>query len=433
MTDKNSHYKILYPWIVWALAASFFYYKYLIQVSPGVMSSELMRDFSLTGAGLGNLAACFFYCYLLMQIPVGILLDKWSPGKITAMAVGVCASGIYFFANSQTLFTAGLSRFLIGLSAAFAAVSCFKLASIWFPPKRFAFVAGLSMTIAMMGAVGGEGPLSVLVTKFGWRQALELIAIPGFVLSLLIWFVIKDKSASTYNENKLVINKNPIKLSTQFTIILKDKQTWILSLYSGLAFAPVSVFGGLWGVSFIQKSYGLSLAEAANLISLIFIGFAIGCPITGWFSDYIGQRKPIMIAGTVMALMSIVAVLYFPIPKAYVSLGLFLFGIGASSFFLCFAMVRELHSLILTGTVLGFMNTFDSICEAVTEPFIGKLLDLHWAGIYENGARVFSISDYHLSLLALPVYLGIALILLVFIEETYCGQKVSVQGDFTKV
>jgi len=421
MYKKNPFSKTMYPWIVWVLAASFFYYKYLIQVSPGVMSNQLMSAYSLTGAGLGNLAACFFYGYLLMQIPVGIILDKWSPGKITSIAAFICASGIFLFANTHSLLTAGFSRFLIGLSASFAAVSCFKLTSIWFPPKRFAFVAGLSMTVAMLGAIGGQGPLSLLITRFGWRHALELIAISGFILSFLIWIVIQDKK--TAHSSDLADKKDELKLITKLNILLKDKQTWLLSLYSGLAFAPVSVFGGLWGVSFIEKAYALDVSESANYVSLIFIGFAIGCPLTGWFSDYIGQRKPIMTLGTTLSLISLSVILYLPLSQGYLIVFLLLFGIGASCFFLCFSMVRELHPIIFTGTVLGFMNTFDSICEAVTEPFIGKLLDLNWTGTYKNGARSFSLNNYHNGLFALCIYIGAAIVLLFFIEETYCKQN----------
>lgn len=419
---KNTYFsKTIYPWIVWVLAASFFYYKYLIQVSPGVMSTQLMSAYSLTGAGLGNLAACFFYGYLLMQIPVGIVLDRWSPGKITSVAVFACALGIFLFANSFALITASLSRFLIGLSASFAAVSCFKLSSLWFPPKRFAFIAGLSMTAAMLGAIGGQAPLSLLVNKLGWRQALELVSVFGFILSFFIWFIIKEKQIAPLSS--LPEEEEHISLMHKLKALLKHKQTWLLSLYSGLAFAPVSVFGGLWGVSFLEKAYLLDVSRSANYISIIFIGFAIGCPLTGWLSDYLGQRKSIMTLGTIIALISLSIIIYLPIPLFLLSIFLFTFGIGASCFFLCFSMIRELHPLMFTGTVLGFMNTFDSICEAVTEPFIGKLLDLNWSGSYINAARSFSVNDYHYSLLALTLYLTIALVLLYFIEETYRKPK----------
>lgn len=405
----------IYPWLVWVLAASFFYYKYLIQVSPGVMSVQLMHDFALSGAGLGNLAACFFYGYLLMQIPVGVLLDRFSTHKITAFAVFTCAVGIYFFAHSYSLEHAELSRFVIGLSASFAAVSCFKLTSIWFPPKRFAFMAGLSMTAAMLGAIGGEGPLLFLINKFNWRHALEIIAVLGFILSVLIWTFIKEKEI---NVTHVAVDK--IAFKDKVRIIIKDKQTWLLSLYSGLAFAPVSVFGGLWGVSFIEKAYMLTKAQAANQVSIIFIGFALGCPLAGWFSDYIGLRKIIMTAGTALAFLSISLVLFMPLSSGALSILLFLFGIGASCFFLCFSMIKELHPLVFTATVLGLMNTFDSICEAITEPFVGKLLDLSWSGAYEHGIRAFSIQDYHYGLLVLPIYYAISLVLLAFIGETYC-------------
>jgi MFS family permease len=418
--NKKSLSTLLYPWLVWALAASFFYYKYLIQVSPSVMSTQLMSAFSLSGAGLGNLAACFFYGYLLMQIPVGILLDKFSPRKITSIAAFICAAGIFWFANTHSATTAGLSRFIIGLSASFAAVSCFKLTSIWFPPKRFALVAGLSMTAAMLGAVGGEGPLSILIDKFEWRHALEIVAIAGFIISALMWIIIRDKETHLPVHTEYGVQE---KFFAKLKILLKDKQTWLLSFYSGLAFAPVSVFGGLWGVSFLQKAYLLNTTEAAHLISLIFIGFAIGCPLTGWFSDYIGRRKPIMTIGTLISLISLAIVIYLPISQLYLSILLFIFGLGASCFFLCFSMIRELHPLVLTATVLGFMNTFDAVCEAVTEPFIGKLLDLNWSGAYVNGARAFSLHDYHLGLSALVIYLGISVVLMAFIEETYCKSR----------
>lgn len=419
MSSKSLHSKILYPWIVWLLAASFFFYKYLIQVSPGVMTSELMSAFSLTGTGFGHLAACFFYGYLIMQIPVGILLDKWDPGKLTAIAFMVCSIGIFMFAQSDNLFTACISRFIIGLSASFAAVACFKLASIWFPPKDFAFIAGLSMTVAMFGAIGGQSPLANLIAHYGWRHALDLIALIGVILSIITWFTIRQKQTST--NTVLDDVKFDLKLTQKLEIILKHRQTWLLSLYSGFAFAPVSVFGGLWGTAFLQEEYQLEVNQASGFISLIFVGFAIGCPITGWISDHIGQRKPIMFIGTLTAFLTLNCIIYLHTSTTILSLFLFLFGIGASCFFLCFSMIRELHPLIFTGTVLGFMNTFDSIFEAITEPFIGILLDFNWHGTLRDGVRVFSVSEYHNGLSALILYLLSSIFILFFIDETYPG------------
>lgn len=420
MQNINSHTQFkFYPWLVWLLAASFFFYKYLLQVSPSVMSEELMRTFQASGAQLGNLAACFFYSYLIMQIPVGILLDRFNPRYLTGTAILISALGVLLFSETSQIMPAYLARWLIGLGAAFAAVSCFKLITIWFPPKRFALLAGLSMTAAMLGAIGGQVPLSILVNNFEWQVAMKIIALPGFILAALFFLFVKDKQNQTTQ-----ILENKFTFKEQMVTILKSKQTWLLSFYSGLAFAPVSVFGGLWGVSFLKQAYHLDATAAASTISFIFIGFAIGCPISGWLSDHIQRRKPLMLIGTIIAIITLSLVLYLPQANIFIlSTLLLIFGLGASCFFLCFSMVREIHSLTLAATVLGFMNTFDSICEALSEPFIGKLLDLGWDGMLNQGARVFSLQDYHLSLSILVLYLVISLGFLVFTRETFCRQK----------
>ena len=83
-------------------------------------------------------------------------------------------------------------------------------------------------------------------------------------------------------------------------------------------------------------------------------------------------------------------------------------------------MIRELFPVFLVATVLGIMNTFDSVCEALFEPFVGALLDYTWDGVAVNGIHQFSLSGYHSALLVLPLSLVLALIMLLFIKETHC-------------
>lgn len=237
-----------YLWIIWTIAACFFFYKYLIQVSPSVMTADLMKAFQVNAAGLGNLSAFYFYSYLFMQIPVGLMLDRYSPRLLTTLAIFVCSISTYIFSQTNTLWLACLSRALMGAGAAFAAVSCFKLAAVWFSPKRFALVSGMFMTAAMLGAVGGQMPLAFLVQHEGWRKALELVSLMGIVLGVVYFLILRDKPAQTQPTQN---SKEPVVQLLRRIIV--NKQAWALSLYSGLAFAPVSVFGGLWGVPFWKR------------------------------------------------------------------------------------------------------------------------------------------------------------------------------------
>jgi MFS family permease len=420
---KQTLLKQFYLCVIWIVSASFLFYKYLIQVSPSVMTQDLMREFHVNGAGLGNLSAFYFYAYLLMQIPVGIMIDRYSPRLLTTAAIFLCSFATFVFSQTDTLWLACLSRALMGAGSAFAAVSCFKLAAVWFTPQRFAFVSGLFMTAAMLGAVGGQMPLAILVQQTSWREALEVIGLIGMVLGVIYYLVLRDKPSQIIH---LDIPKN--KISVILKRILLNQQTWALSLYSGLAFAPVSVFGGLWGVPFLETAYALSRTDAAFAVSCVFMGFAAGAPFWGWFSDYVQRRKPVLFCGTFIALICLLLVLYGThLSLLILIILLFVFGFSASGFFASFAMIREIFSLALAATVIGIMNTFNAAFEALFEPLIGVMLDWGWHGEMINEVPQFSIADYHLSLALLPIALVFALLVLFMIDETYCGTKKSKQ------
>jgi len=82
--------------------------------------------------------------------------------------------------------------------------------------------------------------------------------------------------------------------------------------------------------------------------------------------------------------------------------------------------MREINKLKASGTAIGFINMFNAICGALSEPLIGKLLDMRWDHTMHHGARTFSVADYHHALMALPICMLLALILQLFVKETFC-------------
>src|SRR5215207_1914644 len=112
----------LLPVLGWLTAALFFGYAWVLRVAPSVMVEELMRDFAVGAAVLGNLSAAYFYGYAGMQIPVGLLLDRFGPRRLIAISSLVCAGGCVLFATGGSLATVVAGRFLIGASAAFSLV-----------------------------------------------------------------------------------------------------------------------------------------------------------------------------------------------------------------------------------------------------------------------------------------------------------------------
>lgn len=411
----------VHGWIIWLLSALFMFYKYALEVSPSVMNTTLMGAFNINATALGNLAASYFYAYLILQIPAGLLLDRFGPRITTTLAIALCAFGSLLFARADTLWMASVGRFVTGIGAAFAAVNCLKLIANWFPPRQFAFMTGLMMTVAMLGAVGGQAPLAAFIDAFDWRQAVELIALAGFVLAALFWLIVRDKAPDHKKEKNL--NTSQLSLWEGLKKILRNPQAWWISIYSGFAFAPVMVFGGLWGVSFMSEAFGLTKNISAQAVSMIFIGFAVGAPIFGWYSDWVGKRKGAMFWGTLVAFCALTAVIYLPgLSQFFLGFLLFLFGFAISSFLLCFTMIREITVAALAATAIGFMNAFDALFGAFSDPLTGKFLDLGWDGKLVEGARVFSVSAYKAAFLTLPAYLFISLLTLLKIRETYCKE-----------
>src|SRR3989338_237610 len=105
----------LRAWLIWGICALFMFYKYGLEVSPSIMTGTLMKAFSLDGVQLGNLAASYFYAYLLLQIPAGLLLDRFGPRRVTSAALFVSSVGCFVFASAPSLMIAMLGRFLTGV------------------------------------------------------------------------------------------------------------------------------------------------------------------------------------------------------------------------------------------------------------------------------------------------------------------------------
>lgn len=394
---------ILRSIVIITLSTLFLFYKYLLQIFPGVITDYLMARFSLNGAGLGNLAACFFYAYFLTQLFAGPLTDYWGVRRLCSAAL-LCASiGVFFFAMANAYILVVIGRLLMGVGTAFATVAYLKSTANWCAPRFFALVAGLLTLGVMLGAIFGEAPVAYSITVRGVQHTLLIIALLGFILALCYAIWMRDGQ-----NNKE--QSNISQLWQGLKQIISKKQNWILAIYSGAAFAPLAVFGGLWGTPFLMSAYGLPKTNAASLVSLCYVGFGIGGPLFGWLSDRHGQRIKWMGYSLLLSAVGLIAVIYWQNTSTWLLASfMIVFGMGTGGFMLGFAVGKEANPIWLAATIVGFINSGDALFGAITEPVIGKLLDLGWHGQYINGARVFGVQDYHHAFMILPFYLLVAI------------------------
>jgi len=399
-------------WIVIFFCAAFLFYKYILQVSPSVMTASLMQAFHVDGLGLGNLAATYFYAYLVTQFLIGPLFDFYSPKYLTVFAITICAIGAFLFSMAHALIIAIFARALMGFGTAFATIAYMKMSSQWFRQDEVPFVDGLLATAAMAGALSGQVPLRLIVNETGWRGGLMVVGIFGIALAFLYLLFVKQKKTNTGEATQ-----SPADLFRGLLTLLKSKKNWILAFYSGLAFTPVAVLGGLWGNPFFQVSHHLTPAEAAYYSSFMFVGLAVGAPVFGFLTKIFHHKLKTMILGTAIGFVALVVSLYVNLPLWAFAVALFIFGFGTGSFMSCFSVGKEMNPIRFAACVVALINSGDALFGSFTEPFIGKMLDWGWTGKVVNGVHFFGLHDYRVALSLLPLYSFGALICLFLLPK----------------
>jgi len=385
-----------------------------------------MRSFHIDGQSIGALAGtAYFLSYALMQIPVGLLLDLIGPRKALVGASLVCGIGCLLFGATDSFSHLILARLFIGFGSAFAAISCLKIISTWFPFKQFTVMVGMTVTIGMLGAVTGQGPLAFLVKIFGWREVMMILAAIGGLLALVIFKVVQDRPEGD-KEHSEKPHEIPTfaSLMKGLLIVIKNPQCWLIAFYGGLMFAPTILLGGVWGAAFIGSSYHLDQTSSGNYISFLFIGWIFGGPLFGMLSDKMGKRKPNMWVGSAGALIALILFIYVKLPLFMLALILFLLGFLSGGFLASFSTIFEINRRSESATSLGFMNTMNQISPIFLGPFIGYLLDLNWNGTLVDHARVYTLENYRMALGILPACVIVAMIFLPFVRETYCRRVV---------
>ena len=381
------------------------------------MTTELMRDFSVGATALGSLSAFYFYAYASIQLPVGMLTDRFGPRKLMSGAAALCAIATVGFAMSDSMLLASISRALIGATVAFGFVGTLAIAGYWFKPGQFATLAGIVQAVGMCGGIFGQAPLRYVVETFGWRGMMLILALVAIVLSVLLYFLVPRRSDA---QRKVTVHTRVMDGLKQ---VAANPQTWICALI-GFGLASIMLgFGGLWAVPWLTNVHGYSTTQAAGIASMIFVSWALFSPAVGWASDRIGRRNPIMIIGATVCLLAFSAVVFAtPDSTAVLVTLIFITGLGGCTMTICFTAVKEHNSPDCSSTALGLMNMFVVGSGAVMQPLIGWLLDSNWEGVMVEGARVYTPEAYTFAFTSLLVVTAVALAGTLLLRETGCKQ-----------
>jgi MFS family permease len=406
--------QLIWGTIVCIIGAIFYCYEFVLRIIPGTLQSELSAAFGhISASAFGQLSACYYFAYSPMQMPVGMLMDRYGPRRLLSFACLCCTIGSFMFSYSSSLSIAGSGRFLVGFGSSFAFVGVLSLALQWLPRRYFSLVAGLITTLGMLGLVYGEVKITELAQTMGLNHVLLTMVAFGAILTLLIFLLVRDGPGGHNVKSQPLPEffKNVIK-------VLVSPQVWLIGFVGACLYTSLSVFGELWGKTYLEHAHHLTKNEAATAISCMFLGWAVGAPIAGYLSDLSERRVLPLVVGAGLAFVCISLILYYPnLPHTALYTLLFLYGVFSGTELIVFIMAKENSGAQLSGTVFAATNMIVTLGGVIFQPLVGKLLDTFGDSGMVNGERIYSVMDYQVSLSMLPICLLLVMIAAFFLKD----------------
>ena len=416
-------------WWIWGIAALFYLAGFYHRVSPAVMTDELMQTFKIGAGELGNLSAFYFYFYVAMQIPTGILIDSWGARKLLISGSIAAAIGAVLFGSTSNFAVACAGRAIIGGSTAVGWLVLLKLATHWFPARRFAMLTGLGLLFGNIGALTAQVPLRLLIQHFGWRPVIFASAGAVLVVGVLAMLFVRndptDEGFKSYAPSAILLNHSTFwELLQGFRQIFSYRNTWLIFFAQGGLVGSMIAFTGLWGAPFLRARYGLRTTEAAGVCSIMIICWAVSSPICGALSDRIGRRKPIYVAGCLCAAAGWSAMFYInQLPlTVFIATAAFT-SLASGAVVLGFAHSKESVPAQFLGTISGTTNIGNMIGPTLLQPGIGLILAANWTGKMTGGVHLYDLHAYRAGFSLMVGWLIVSSILLSLTKETYCKQS----------
>ena len=396
--------------LLYCIVSFFLFFEMAIQVSPSVMSSQLMQDLNLGTFGLGVMSGVYFYTYTAMQIPSGLLFDKFNPRIIITVSILFCVAGTLLFSCANDIYVGSLARMLMGCGSAFAFVSVLVVTSDLFKSKYFATMTGITQMLAAFGAMAGQMPVSALVSLIGWRNTLLVLSLIGLVLAVVVWKLLK------YKRREHLVTEKIAHPSTKENLkkIISHSQTWYIALYSCLLWVPMSTFASLWGVPFLINAHHLTKTTAAFVCSLMWLGLALASPLLGMISSVMENRVWPLTLSALVGAISFALVLEFNYPPYLIGIFLFLAGAACSGQALSFSVVKENNLQSVKATAIAFNNMAVVISGAIFQPLIGKIIEMGQV----VGVEIYPVDSFKKGLyIVLISYVIAFLVSLILIKE----------------
>lgn len=409
-------------WSAYAIVAGAYVLSFFHRIAPAAIAGDLAQAFHTSGVALGVLAATYFYVYTVMQIPTGVLVDRFGTRRIVTVGGLLAGVGSVMFGAAPTFTVATIGRTLVGLGVSVMFVALLKLVAEWFREREFATMAGVTVFLGNMGAILSAAPLAWLVTVVSWRTVFIATGVVSAVLAVLCRFFVHDRpqdaGLASPHELPAPAPRSAVPWHTGLIEVMRNRCSWP-GFFANIGLAgTLLTFAGLWGVPYLVQAHGMPRTSATWHTSAMLLGFAVGAMSVGVVSDRLRRRKPVLLvlaAAYCLGWLPWVLDASMPAPA---SLALCLaMGVAGSGFTLTLANAKEVNRRAYAGMAVSLVNTGVFLGAAILQPLVGWILDRasDGAGAQAAGPEAFRLAIGALAIASLAGLVGAS-----FLRETGC-------------
>ena len=310
--------------------AAGYFLSYLYRTVNAVIGPHLIRDLGLDAGSLGLLTSAYFVTFAAIQLPLGILLDRFGPRRVEAVLLLCAAAGAIVFALARDVVELTAGRALIGLGVSACLMAAFKANVQFWPSHRLALANGFLLAFGGLGATVATLPVEWIVRTTDWRTLFLILAGATVLVSILIWTAVPERAQG-----------NGAGLREQIRgvgAILRSARFWLVAPVTVATQATYLAYQSLWAGPWLRNVAGMSGEAAASILFLMAAAMIPGFAFGGLLADRL-MRAGIRQDTLVLAFTGAFIAIQLPLVLNAVT------GSGA---------VWVAFGLLGTGTVLGY-------------------------------------------------------------------------------
>ena len=380
-----------------------YYMSYLFRTVNAIISPQLVSDVGLTPSALGFMTAAYFMTFAAVQLPLGIVLDKYGPRKVQAALLIVAAAGAALFAVGTDAVTLIIGRGLIGLGVSACLMASLKANVLWFPKEKIPLVNGVIFAFGAIGALSTTVPLELLIQTVDWRTVFWWLTAISIASGLLILFVVPERPQAPV---ELPPGQSPFSAQmADLKLVYASAYFWRLAFMVFLHNGVFLSYQALWAAPWLRDVAGLDRSGVADAMFMFNIGMFVGVLSIGLVAERL-QKLGIptivpAVAGIVLSL--VVQALFAAAWTDYAAILCLAFGYFGSTATLAYAVLNQKFPQKLTGRVNTAQNMMTFIAAFAMQWLVGIII-----GLYPSPGDGLYSSDGHQTALIVLIVIELA-------------------------